>query len=126
MERAAGQEVATTITSMELRQWLLIGLYGTALAAPPVLAVLSGQGGDGEGLVYQAGRCCALSAFMVLCLQIVLTGRFPVVERPFGLDVLVRFHRRMAVVHLGCQSRIGPFGDKPACEPVSEASVPGV
>jgi predicted ferric reductase len=80
------------------RAWLLIGFYGAAVAAPPVLAMLSGLANNGENPLYKAGRCCALSAFMILCLQVVLAGRFALVERPFGLDVLVRFHRRMALV----------------------------
>jgi len=79
------------------RAWLLTGLYAAAVAAPPVLAMLSGQAFDGENPIYQAGRCCALSAIMILALQVVLAGRFAAVERSFGLDALVRFHRRMAV-----------------------------
>jgi predicted ferric reductase len=59
--------------------------------------MLSGQWADGERPVYQLGRCCALTAFTILCLQVVLTGRYRVVERHFGLDVLARFHRRMAM-----------------------------
>ena len=91
------QEAPSANAPAKLKAWFLIGLYGAALAAAPLLAMLSGQAGDGQGLIYQVGRCCALAAFMILCLQVVLTGRFRVVERPFGLDVLVRFHRRMAV-----------------------------
>lgn len=76
---------------------LLAGAYAGVILAAPAVAMLSGQWSDGESPVYQLGRCCALSAFMILCLQVALTGRYKAVERPFGLDVLARFHRRMAV-----------------------------
>jgi len=61
------------------------------------MAMVSGQAADGRGAVYQAGRCLALAGFTVICLQVVLTGRFRVVERAFGPNVLVRFHRRMGI-----------------------------
>ena len=39
--------------------------------------------------------------FSLLCLQVLLAGRFKTVDRPFGLDVLMKFHKAMAVV-AGC------------------------
>ena len=97
MDTTADELVSRMRSAGKGRARFLAVLYVAALAAPPVAAMLSGQGRDGESLVYQLGRCCALTAFMILCLQVVLTGRFPLVEQAFGQDVLVRFHRRMAM-----------------------------
>jgi predicted ferric reductase len=40
----------------------------------------------------------ALIGFMVFSMQILLAGRFKWIERPFGLDVLIRNHRNIAVI----------------------------
>lgn len=78
--------------------YVWIGAYGLALISPLALALLFGAHGGGEqGLLYEAGRGAALVALVALSLQVALTGRFKPVERPFGLDILVRFHRWMAV-----------------------------
>lgn len=80
------------------RRLFWIGGYVLAILSPPALALIfGGLGGDDKGLVYEAGRVAALAALAILSLQVVLTGRFKPVERVFGLDVLVRFHRCMAV-----------------------------
>jgi len=39
----------------------------------------------------------AMFGFSLVCLQVVLAGRFKTVDRPFGLDVLMRFHKAMGV-----------------------------
>jgi predicted ferric reductase len=85
-------------TPFTFKPWLLAAAYAVLILAPATVAMLSGQWADGERPVYQLGRCCALTAFTILCLQVFLTGRYKVVERHFGLDVLARFHRRMAMV----------------------------
>jgi len=79
------------------RAWAWGFLYGLAVLGVPAAAMMFGQAADGHSLGYQAGRCLALAGFTILCLQVALTGRLRVVERPFGLDVLARFHRRAGV-----------------------------
>jgi predicted ferric reductase len=49
----------------------------------------------------ELGVDCAVVAFTILALQFVLAARLRWVEAPFGLDVLLRFHRTMAFVVLG-------------------------
>lgn len=49
-------------------------------------------------LAQRLSNSFALLAFAILAMQFVLSARFRWVERPFGLDVLFRFHRVMAVV----------------------------
>jgi predicted ferric reductase len=53
-----------------------------------------------DGLIHQLGKNCALVAFVVLCLQAVLAARAKWIERPFGLDMVFRFHKAAGVVAL--------------------------
>jgi predicted ferric reductase len=46
----------------------------------------------------EIGADCAVVGFTLLALQFVLAARLAWVEGPFGLDVLIRFHRAMALV----------------------------
>jgi predicted ferric reductase len=48
--------------------------------------------------VAQLGVNCALVGFTLLSMQFVLTARLPWIEAPFGLDLVLRFHRAMALV----------------------------
>lgn len=56
--------------------------------------------GETEGLVHELARNTSLAAFMILVLQVVLAARIKWIERPFGLDILLRFHKYMAVTAL--------------------------
>jgi predicted ferric reductase len=49
----------------------------------------------------EIGIDCAVVAFTILALQFVLSARLRWIEAPFGLDVLLRFHRTMAFVAMG-------------------------
>lgn len=51
--------------------------------------------------VVEVGVDCAVVAFTVLALQFVISARVRWLEAPFGLDVVVRFHRMMALVAVG-------------------------
>jgi predicted ferric reductase len=44
---------------------------------------------------------CAVVAFTIIALQFVVSARFRWIEAPFGLDVLLQFHRTMAFVAMG-------------------------
>jgi predicted ferric reductase len=46
----------------------------------------------------EIGADCAIVGFTLVALQFVLAARLSWVEGPFGLDVLMRFHRAMALV----------------------------
>jgi predicted ferric reductase len=84
------------------KKFAWVGAYGAALLAPPALVLIFGDYGDGDkGPVYEAGRFAALLALTALSLQVLLAGRFKTVERSFGLDALIRFHRRVAVFATG-------------------------
>lgn len=49
-------------------------------------------------LAYNLGRAFALIAFVILALQFPLAARLTWVERPFGLNLVMPFHRNMAVL----------------------------
>jgi predicted ferric reductase len=69
-----------------------IALYVFLIMTPAVLATFVIPQ-PGFGLVYRMGRGFALTAFMILMLQPVLTGRFKWIEGPFGLDVIMLTHK---------------------------------
>jgi predicted ferric reductase len=49
----------------------------------------------------ELGVDCAVVAFTILALQFVVSARLLWIEAPFGLDVLLHFHRTMAFVAMG-------------------------
>ena len=55
----------------------------------------------GDGLIHQLGKNCGLVAFVILLLQAVLAARPKWVERPFGLDMVFRFHKAAGATALG-------------------------
>jgi predicted ferric reductase len=52
-------------------------------------------------LAGEMGVDCAVIAFTILALQFVLSARLRWIEAPFGLDVVLRFHRTMAFIAMG-------------------------
>jgi predicted ferric reductase len=54
-----------------------------------------------RALAAEVGVDCAVVAFTILALQFVLSARLRWIEAPFGLDVVLRFHRTMAFVAMG-------------------------
>jgi predicted ferric reductase len=102
MERSQGQDRVVQ-PFLESRTWgiLLLGAYAVALCLPPVIAALFSQEEEGEAFLTELGKVFALVGVALLVLQVVLAARIRWIERPFGLDVLFRFHRRMAVCGAG-------------------------
>jgi predicted ferric reductase len=68
----------------------------TPLAAFHLLSLRSHRAPGAE-----LGVDCAIVAFTILALEFVLSARLRWIEAPFGLDVLLRFHRTMALVAMG-------------------------
>lgn len=75
---------------------VLIVVY-TGLACLPLLMAGLRHPETDEGFVAELGKSFALAGTVLLALQIVLAARLTWVERPFGLDVLMDFHKAMAV-----------------------------
>lgn len=79
---------------------LLCALYPLLIMTPlAVFAVASPN--SKHALIAEMGVNCAVVAFTILALQFVISARLCWVEAPFGLDVLLRFHRAMAMVAMG-------------------------
>jgi predicted ferric reductase len=73
----------------------LIAAYVIIACAPAALAAWLGP--PGGTVLEQAGRSTGLTGFAILVLQGVLAARWKWATRHFGLDIVLRFHRCMAL-----------------------------
>jgi predicted ferric reductase len=81
------------------RSWGVILCIAYPLAAALPLAVFTTlQPTSDHPRAVEIGADCAIVGFTLVALQFVLAARLSWVEGPFGLDVLMRFHRAMAFV----------------------------
>ncbi len=71
--------------------------YLAIVLAPLVLAAVFRRG-TGDPFLSELGKALALVAYAILAMQFVVSARLKWVERPFGLDMVFRFHKAMAVV----------------------------
>jgi predicted ferric reductase len=74
---------------------LRIILYLGIILLPLVIVTVSAE--LTQGFIYELGRNAALAAFMILMLQVLMGARIKWIERPFGLDILFRFHKYVAI-----------------------------
>jgi predicted ferric reductase len=79
---------------------LLCAIYPLLILTPLLTFAFLSPDSD-RPLAAEVGVDCAVVAFSILALQFVLTARLRWIEAPFGLDVLLRFHRTMAFVAMG-------------------------
>ena len=78
---------------------LLCAAYPLLILTPLALfAILSPR--SHQGPLVEIGMDCAAVAFPILALQFVISARLRWLEAPFGLDVVLHFHRIMAFVAL--------------------------
>src|SRR5580765_1784801 len=75
----------------------LMLLYPLLVLAPLAIFASLDPGSD-HSRVEQLGIGSAVVGYTILALQFVITGRFLWLEAPFGLDVLLVFHRAMALI----------------------------
>ncbi len=78
---------------------LRIVLYLLLVTFPVWLAAW--QSPEAQGIINDVGRNFALVGFMVLLAQFLLAARIKWIERAFGLDLLIRYHRYMAMAAAG-------------------------
>jgi predicted ferric reductase len=76
---------------------LLCAVY-PLLAVAPLVALHVLDPDPDHTLVTQLGVNCALVGFTLLSMQFLLTARLPWIEAPFGLYLVLRFHRAMALM----------------------------
>jgi predicted ferric reductase len=69
-------------------------LYLLIVILPVLLTAWPGEPG---GIMIDVGRNIALTGFMILVLQFLIASRIKWIERPFGLDILIRFHKFIAL-----------------------------
>ncbi len=74
---------------------ILVACYIVLACAAPVIAALVGN--SGGSFLYEAGKNTALTGFTILILQSILAARYKFLTRPFGLDIVIRFHRLIAL-----------------------------
>jgi predicted ferric reductase len=74
---------------------ILIAAYAALAVVPAALAAWLAA--PATNLTYDLGRSAALSGFAILAMQPILAARWKWLSRPFGLDVILRFHRTMAL-----------------------------
>jgi len=76
---------------------LLVTLYPLSAAAPLVIFAALNRVADHLRMA-EVGVDCAVVGLTILALQFMITARLSWVEAPFGLDLLLVFHRAMALV----------------------------
>ncbi len=79
-----------------LYAWIGLVIYIGLVLVPVIVATAVGSGSD--NFLHTMGKYFALAAFVIIFLQVFLAGRIKWIERPFGLDMVIRFHRNMAVL----------------------------
>lgn len=80
-----------------------VGLYAAIALSPLLIAVVTRAETD-HPFVQELAKNFAMVGYSVLAVQFVLSARFHWVERPFGLDVVFQFHRRMGFFPRHCCS----------------------
>jgi len=76
---------------------ILVAAYILICLSPLALSLIISQETHHE-LLFETGKGFALVSFMILMLQPLLAGRFRWIERPFGLDIVIRFHKYAAII----------------------------
>jgi len=94
---AATNELAASLRQAPKSRALpFIALYLGVILSPLALAFLLDRKGD-DPLVYQFGLSASLVGLAALCAQFVLSARLERMERPFGQELLIKFHRVMGM-----------------------------
>ena len=78
-----------------LNSLIRIILYAVVAVLSVVLANLTAL--EGDSLLQEAGKSFALLGFTIIFLQVLLGARIKWIERAFGLDILIRYHKHMGV-----------------------------
>ena len=79
---------------------LLCAAYPLLILTPLAVFTLAAPN-SARAWIAEIGADCAVVAFTILALQFVISARLRWVEAPFGLDVILQFHRTMALAATG-------------------------
>lgn len=75
---------------------VLVVVYLIVVSAPMILIAVIQMPAD-YSFTFEIGRSAALVAFGIILVQPVLVARLKTLERPFGLEIVSRFHKSMGV-----------------------------
>jgi predicted ferric reductase len=78
---------------------VLCASYPLLILTPLLLRTITSSSFQHARIV-EIGVDCAVVAYTILALQFVISARLRWIEAPFGLDVVLRFHRMMGLVAL--------------------------
>lgn len=92
----AGSSIAAVDSSTPLKRALWIAAYAAAALAPALVALILNTDPDNPPL-FRIGQMFGLVGLAALALQPLLAARLRVLDRAFGLDAVLRFHRLMAI-----------------------------
>ena len=87
----------TAVSGLRPRAILLILLYSAALILPLVLAASHSQVPKSQ-FIKQIALGFGLVGLMIIATSFILAARYNWLTRPFGLDAVMLFHRRMALM----------------------------
>ena len=80
------------------RTWAVCLFIGYVVIVVSIVALALLNSGVSRGFVLDLALGCGLVGFAILTLQVVLASRFKWLDSPFGLDVVMRFHSRVALL----------------------------
>ena len=75
---------------------LIILLYISIMVFPAIMLIFASD--VREPVTEYLAFSCGVLGFTILCLQVILTSRLKFINAPFGLDIVTRFHGRIAMI----------------------------
>lgn len=95
VERNLGQR---NLSWKHSRAWAVCLFIGYVVVVVSIVALALPGSGASRGFVLNLALGCGLVGFAILTLQIVLASRFKWLDSPFGLDAVMQFHPRVALL----------------------------
>jgi predicted ferric reductase len=83
--------------SLVLRGFFLVAAY-LAISLSPLFFALVGERPEARGFWVEFGVALGFVGLAMLGLQFALTARFQGIAAPFGIDIIIRFHREISLV----------------------------
>ncbi len=99
MSQQTGPDQGFAPMATERAWWgaVLLIIYALVACSGLIVTAIFGRDND-NGVVYEIGRSFALIGLGIITLQFVLTARLHWAERPFGLDMVLRYHKGMSLL----------------------------
>jgi 3-phenylpropionate/trans-cinnamate dioxygenase ferredoxin reductase subunit len=76
---------------------LWVSLYLIITTAPLFIALI-GMEGEGRGFWTEFSVALGFVGLTMLALQFILTARFSTIEAPYGIDMIIEFHKQISLV----------------------------